>query len=172
MKGCVLLLPVVLVLGAPAWAQAASEEKSVLIGPWKIEASFTKGQVFDRCSMSRTVDNGLESRFNRDEGGTSLTLTSPRWKLDNGKTYPVEFAAGSHVWKTDVTATADTVRVALTDDRFNKALRNANRLEIRGAGATLRVPLDKSSAALARLERCYDTNRNASETNPFVAPSP
>jgi hypothetical protein len=84
----------------------------------------------------------------------------------------VEFAAGSVVWKTDVAATADTVRVALTDDRFNKALRNANRLEVRGAGATLKVPLDKSAAALARLERCYENNKNASETNPFVAPKP
>ena len=122
--------------------------------------------------MSRTVDNGLATRFARDEAGTSVTLTSPRWKLDSGKTYPVEFAAGSVAWKADVAATTDTVRVALTDDRFNKALRNANRLEIRGAGATLRIPLDKSAAALARLERCYETNRNASETNPFVAPNP
>ncbi|WP_119272645.1 hypothetical protein [Taklimakanibacter deserti] len=172
MKSRVLFLPVVLLFSAPVLAQSGGDEKSVLIGPWRIEASFTKEQKFDRCTMSRTVDNGLESRFARDQAGTSLTLTSPRWKLDNGKTYPVEFAAGSLVWKTDVTATADTVRVALTDDRFNKAIRNANRLEVRGAGATLRIPLDKSSAALARLERCYETNRNASETNPFVAPKP
>jgi hypothetical protein len=161
-----------LLICAPAQAQSASEEKSVLIGPWKIEATFTKGQVFDRCTMSRTMDNGLGAKFARDEGGTSLTMTSPRWKLDNGKTYPVQLAAGRVAWKVDVAATTDTVRVALTDARFNKAIRNANSFEIRGAGATLKVPLDKSSAALARLERCYQNNHNASETNPFVAPKP
>ena len=99
-------------------------------------------------------------------------MTSPRWKLENGKAYSVEFATGKVTWKADVTATHDTVRVALTDERFDKALRNANRLEVRGAGATLKVPLDKSSAAMARLERCYENNRNAAETNPFVAPKP
>jgi hypothetical protein len=171
MKGRVLFLPLLL-LAMPMAAQGASEAQAVLIGPWKIEASFTQEQKLDRCTMSRTADNDLEARFARDEAGTSLTLTSSRWKLGNGKTYPVEFAAGSVVWKTDVAATADTVRVALTDDRFNKALRNANRLEVRGAGATLKVPLDKSAAALARLERCYENNKNASETNPFVAPKP
>jgi hypothetical protein len=156
----------------PAHAQNTQGEKSVLIGPWKIEASFTQEDKFDRCAMSRALDNGLEARFARDEAGTSLTMTSQKWKLETGKAYPVEFAAGSVIWKANVAATADTVRVALTDERFNKALRNANRLEIRGAGATIRVPLDRSAAALARLERCFDTNRNAAETNPFVAPKP
>ena len=169
MKGHAIFLPLLLLSGA---AQAATEQQSVAIGPWQIEASFTKDQKFDRCMMSRTTDTGLKASFARDEAGTSLTLTSERWKLDSGKTYPVEFAAGSVVWKADVTATNDTVRVALNDERFNKALRNANRLEVRGAGATLRVPLDKSAAALARLERCYETNKDASETNPFVTPKP
>ena len=167
---CWLLVFPAFLLCAPA--QAENNDKSVLIGPWKIDASFTKGQVFDHCTMSRTMDNGLEARFARDQGGTSLTMTSPRWKLGNGKSYPVEFAAGRVVWKTDVAATSDTVRVVLTDARFNKALRQTNRLEVRGAGATLKVLLDKSAAALARLDRCYETNRNASETNPFVAPQP
>jgi hypothetical protein len=159
-------------LCAAQQAQAANDEQSVAVGPWKIEASFTKDQKFDRCTMSRTVDNGLEARFVRDEAGRSLVMTSPRWKLENGKAYSVEFATGKVTWKADVTATHDTVRVALTDERFDKALRNANRLEVRGAGATLKVPLDKSSAAMARLERCYENNRNAAETNPFVAPKP
>lgn len=169
MKGHVILLSMLIMCGS-VQAQSAEETEAVLIGPWKIEASFTKDQKFDRCTMGRVTDNGLEARFTRDEGGTSLTLTSQKWKLESGKAYPVEFAAGSVRWKTDVTATADTVRVALTDERFNKALRNADRLQVRGAGATLNIPLDKSAAALARLERCYETNRNAGETNPFVEP--
>ena len=171
MKGHVIF-PAVLLLWATAPAQSASEPQAVSIGPWQIEASYTKDQKFDRCMMSRTTETGLKAVFARDEAGTSLTLTSERWKLDSGKTYAVEFAAGSTVWKADVTATSDTVRVPLTDARFNKALRNANRLEVRGAGATLKVPLEKSADALARLDRCYDTNKDASETNPFVAPKP
>ena len=171
MKGHVIFLAVLLLCGA-AQAPGATELESVAIGPWQIEASFTKDQKFDRCMMSRTTETGLKAMFMRDESGTSLTMTSERWKLDSGKTYPVEFAAGSVTWKTDVTAINDTVRVPLTDARFNRALRNANRLEVRGAGATLKIPLDKSSAALARLDRCYETNKDASETNPFVAPKP
>jgi hypothetical protein len=169
MKGRAICLSVFLLSGA---AQAQSDDKTVLIGPWKIEASFTKEQKFDRCMMSRTVDNGITASFARDNSGTALIMTSERWKLDSGKAYPVEFLAGKTSWKTDVTATADTVRVALTDERFNKALRNANRLDVKGAGATISVPLDKSAAALARLESCYENNRNASETNPFEAPKP
>ncbi len=169
MKGRAIFFSVFLLSGA---AQAQSDDKTVLIGPWKIEASFTKEQKFDRCMMSRTVDNGVTASFARDNSGTALIMTSERWKLDSGKAYPVEFLAGKTNWKTDVTATADTVRVALTDERFNKALRNANRLDVKGAGATISVPLDKSAAALARLESCYENNRNASETNPFEAPKP
>jgi len=169
MKGRAIFFSVFLLSGA---AQAQSDDKTVLIGPWKIEASFTKEQKFDRCMMSRTVDNGVTASFARDNSGIALVMTSERWKLDSGKAYAVEFLAGKTSWKTDVTATADTVRVALTDERFNKALRNANRLDVKGAGATISVPLDKSAAALARLESCYENNKNASETNPFEAPKP
>ncbi len=108
----------------------------------------------------------------REEGGLALVMTSPRWELEKGKTYPVEFAAGSTTWKADVTATSDAVRVALMDQPFNDALRNANSLQIRAAGKTIAVPLNKSAAAFARLERCYQTNNKAGETNPFVAPKP
>ncbi len=48
----------------------------------------------------------------------------------------------------------------------------ADVLEVRGEGATLRVPLDGSTAALGRLEACFDKNsRSGVETNPFVSPS-
>jgi hypothetical protein len=43
---------------------------------------------------------------------------------------------------------------------------------VRGDGATLRVPLDGSTAALRRLEACFNRNSRAGiETNPFVAHS-
>jgi hypothetical protein len=50
-------------------------------------------------------------------------------------------------------------------------MRTADVLEVRGEGATLRVPLDGSTAALARLETCFDKNRAGVDTNPFVSPS-
>ena len=45
-------------------------------------------------------------------------------------------------------------------------------LEVRGEGATLRVPLDGSMAALGRLETCFEKNsRTGVDNNPFVAPN-
>jgi hypothetical protein len=38
---------------------------------------------------------------------------------------------------------------------------------VEAEGATLRVPLDGSSAAFERLEECFN-RREASDTNPFV----
>ena len=104
--------------------------------------------------------------------GLALSMSSPRWKLGKGKSYPVEFAAGSVVWKSDIAATAQAIRVDLKDQKFNDALRTADLLEVRGAGSTIKVSLDKSAAALSRLDSCYETNIKAVETNPFVAPSP
>ena len=150
----------------------AESEKAITIGPWQIEASFTQSDKFDRCVMSRTNEDGVETRISRDKDGLALAMSSPRWKLGKGKTYQVEFAAGSVVWKSDVTATAQAMRVGLTDQKFNEALRTADLLEVRGAGSTIKVSLDKSAAALSRLDSCYETNIKAVETNPFVAPSP
>ena len=82
----------------------------------------------------------------------------------------------------DAKALAETksVTIALTDTRLNSNLRSVSSLEVRGEGATLRVPLDGSSAAFERLETCFNrreaseanpsVGRNASEANPFVRP--
>jgi hypothetical protein len=164
-----------LILGgliAMASSAYAASEKAIAIGPWQIEASFTESDDFDRCVMSRTTEDGIETRISRDKDGLALAMSSPRWKLDKGKKYDVEFAAGRITWKSDVAATSQAVRVALTDQKFNDALRTADQLEVRGAGSTIRVSLDKSAAALSRLDSCYETNIKAIETNPFVAPNP
>jgi hypothetical protein len=162
----------IIVMCGVAESQKSTEGATIAIGPWQIDASFTEERKLDRCVMSRTNKEGIEARFTREEDGLSLVMTSPRWELDKGKTYPVEFAAGSTTWKADVTATSDAVRISLTDQLFNDALKKANFLEIRAAGQTITVPLNKSAAAFARLERCYQTNNKAGETNPFVAPKP
>ena len=170
MKYLLIALSTMVMCGV-ADAQKAAD-RAIVIGPWQIEASFTEERKFDRCIMSRSIEDGIETRFMRDESGLSLVMTSPRWELDKGKTYPVEFTAGSTTWKADVAATSEAVRVSLADKRFNEALKNADLLEVRAAGSTIKVPLDKSAAALSRLERCYDVNSKAVETNPFVAPKP
>jgi hypothetical protein len=155
-----------------AESQSSGEDATVAVGPWQIGANFTDERKLDRCVMSRTNKEGIEARFTREEDGLSLVMTSPHWELDKGKTYPVEFAAGSTTWKADVTATSDAVRIALKDQLFNDAMKKANSLEVRGAGKTITVALNRSSAAFARLEHCYQTNNKVGETNPFVAPKP
>jgi hypothetical protein len=63
------------------------------------------------------------------------------------------------------------VTIQLADRAINERLRAADVLEVKGEGATLRVPLDGSTAALARLDSCFDKDsRGGVETNPFVSP--
>ena len=123
MRAILIVGSVIAMIGS---AHAQSSEKAIAIGPWQIEASFTQSDKFDRCVMSRTTEAGIETRISRDKDGLTLAMSSPRWKLDKGKKYDVAFAAGSVVWKSDVTATAQAVRVALTDQKFNDALRTAD----------------------------------------------
>ena len=62
-------------------------------------------------------------------------------------------------------AESKSVTIALSERPFNEKLRTASILEVRGEGATLRVPLDKSMAALERLELCFEKNgREGPET--------
>ena len=155
-----------------AHAQTAKGSRSISIGPWQIEASFTKSCKLDRCVMRRTIEEGVETQFIRGPEGLSLMMSSPRWELQKGKKYPVEFFAGTQGWKANVSAASDEIRITLTDEHFNDELKSADLLEVRAAGATIKVPLDKSAAALARLESCFETNSKATQTNPFVAPKP
>ncbi len=93
-------------------------------------------------------------------------------ELDRGKAYSVRLVAGSESVGAKALAETKSVTIALADRPFNWRLRTANVLEVRGEGATIRVPLDESAAALERLETCFDKNqRESAETNPFVAPS-
>lgn len=169
MRHAVLLIALLSQTGAVT-AQSVRESEAVAIGPWQIEAGYKDGK-FERCVMSRTTEEGIEARLTRDKGDLALAMTSPRWQLESGKNYPVELVAGSVTWDSKVVATSNTVRVDLTEPRFTDALRLADMLEVRGAGSAIRVPLDKSAAAMERLERCYEKNSRSTETNPFVAPS-
>jgi hypothetical protein len=141
----------------------------VAVGPWEIATSY-KADKFDACVMNRSVA-GLGISFAQAQDGLLLSLDSPKWKLDRGKAYSVRLFAGSQSVEAKALADTKGVTVALADRPFNARLRSATVLEVRGDGATLRVPLDGSSAAFDRLELCFEKNsREGAETNPFVAP--
>ncbi len=159
----------ILSLPAVAHAQQVAESKSENIGPWEIEATF-KGDKFDRCSISRTLQDEVEVTFVRNGDGLTLSLELPNWKLDRGKSYPVKMTLGAQSWDTEVAAESNSVSVAVVDKKFDNGLRTASALNIVAAGATIRVPLDKSTVALDRLEQCVAKNNKAVETNPFVEP--
>ena len=151
-------------------AMTYAEEQTVTVGPWTIAASY-KGDRFDNCSMNRSAPE-LDITFVRSQDGLLLLLGSPKWKLDPGKAYTVRLVAGPRATDAKALAEPKTVTIALADRALNEGLRIANILEVKGEGATLRVPLDGSTAALARLEACFDKNsRGGVDTNPFVAPS-
>ena len=146
MTGLVLAQPAVL-----AEETAQPDNRSVAIGPWQIEARY-EGERFERCVMTRALkDEMIEVQFIRDPDGLTLAMSSTRWRLERGKSYPVELAAGGATWKSDVLATSSGVSLPLTDKPFLGKLGSSNRLEICGAGSTIRVPLDKSSAGLGSL---------------------
>ncbi|MGB7781920.1 MAG: hypothetical protein WCF86_10455 [Pseudolabrys sp.] len=119
--------------------------------------------------MSRSAGE-LGVTFLRAQDGLLVLLDSPKWKLNRGKTYPVRLVAGSRSVEAQAQAEAKSVTIALEDAQLNSKLRIASVLEVRGDGATLRVPLDGSAAAFERLETCFG-KRETAETNPFVAPS-
>jgi hypothetical protein len=155
-------------LATPASAYAG--ERTVKVGPWAITTTYT-GDRFEDCSMGRSADE-LGVMFLRAQDGLALHLVSDKWKLERGKAYMVRLVAGSRSIEARAMADSKAVTIALVDGAFNRRMRHAGVLEVRGEGATLRVPLDGSAAALRRLEACFDRNGRAGvETNPFVAHS-
>jgi hypothetical protein len=161
-------LSFIIFLATSAVAQA--EDEVITVGPWTIAAS-SKADKFDSCTMSRSTDD-LNASFVRTDDGMALLLDSSKWRLERGKAYEVTLVAGQR--SVDARALAETrgVTIRLADRPLNEAMRTANVLEVRGEGTTLRVPLDGSIAALARLEACFaNDSRESSDTNPFVAPN-
>jgi hypothetical protein len=149
---------------------ARAEEQAVTVGPWTLAVSY-KGDKFESCSMNRSAAE-LGITFLRAQDGFLLVLDSQKWKLERGKAYTVRLVAGSRLVEATALAEIKTVKIALVDRALNERLRTADVLEVRGEGDTLRVPLEGSTAALGRLEACFDKNsRGGVETNPFVAPS-
>jgi hypothetical protein len=166
-----LALPILLISLCSTSSSLAQSQNSptAIVGPWEIATSY-RADKFDSCVMNRSAA-GLGISFVRAQDGLLLFLDSPKWKLDRGKAYSVRLVAGSQSVEAKALAETKGVTVALADRPFNGKLKSATVLEVRGEGATLRVPLDGSTAAFERLEACFDKNsREGAETNPFVAP--
>src|ERR1700704_4753689 len=166
-----LALPLLVISICPTSSPLAQSQGSqtTTVGPWEIATSY-KADKFDACVMNRSAA-GFGISFMRAQDGLLLLLDSPKWKLDRGKAYTVRLVAGSQSVEAKALAETRGVTVALADRPFNGKLRSATALDVRGEGATLRVPLDGSSAAFERLETCFEKNsREGAETNPFVAP--
>ncbi|MET0529017.1 MAG: hypothetical protein ABW003_11870 [Microvirga sp.] len=168
MKPSTVLGCAILATSSSAFAQPI--EQTVAIGPWEIATTYKAGK-FDSCSMSRTTGD-LAVSFVRAEGGLLLLLDSTKWKLERGSAYPVRLTVAGQSVEAKALAETKGVTIALAENSFNARLRTANALDVRGEGAALHVPLDKSALALERLEMCFEKNsRTGPETNPFVAPS-
>jgi len=158
-----------LICALSAQAQQVRTE-AVLVGPWSISTSY-KADRFENCTMSRTAGN-LNASFMMTRDGLLLQRESPKWQLERGKTYSAVLLIGSRSYEAKALAEIKIVTIALADRSLNEALKIANYFDVQGEGATLRIPLDKSSAAFDRLNVCFDKNLHASaETNPFVSPN-
>ena len=160
----------VLLVVATTPAVSAEDANTDTIGPWEIEATF-KGDAFDRCSVTRKLEDDIAATFVKTSGTLTLELSSPNWKLDRGKSYPVKMTLGPKSFDEEVAAEASSVSMVIKDDRFAAALRSASALNVVGAGATIHVPLDQSRDAFDRLDQCVSKNERAVQTNPFVAPA-
>ena len=169
MQVAIIALIAALVVSTVALSQQGGDDSSLMIGPWRIEVVM-KGNKFDRCLMSRKANDDINATILRASDGLTLILDSSKWKLERGKQYPVDLAIGSRRWSTRASADRDAVTIALTDSALVEMIGKANILEVRGEGSTISVPLDKSMAALDRLETCFEKNSRSPETNPFVAP--
>jgi hypothetical protein len=168
MRTSLYLVVTIAWLITPAAAQPQTPaSQTVTMGPWTIATTY-KADKFDNCTMSRSVGE-LGVAFVRVHDGLRLVLDSSKWNLDRGKAYSVRLVAGSQSVDAKALAETKSVTVALADASFNTRLRSSNRLQVRGEGDTLEVPLDGSMAALQRLDACFEKNsRDSAETNPFV----
>jgi hypothetical protein len=164
------MVAVLAFLALPASGLAAEESKRDKIGPWEIEAVF-KADEFDRCLINRKLDDDVVASFVRTGDALTLQLESPNWTLDRGKDYPVKMTLGPLNFDTEVAAEPSSVSMKIKDKKFEAGLRSASALNIVAAGATIKVPLDKSADAMERLDQCVEKNDKAVASNPFVAPA-
>jgi len=155
---------------AIATGHAAEDGRSTNLAPWEIEA-IHKIEKIDRCTINRPLQDGIVARFVRTHDDLSLELESPNWKLERGKNYPVKLSVGTLNLDVEVAAEPDSVSMNIDDKKLENALRNASVLNIVAAGATIRVPLDKSELAFDALAQCVEEKSDAVAANIFCSPA-
>jgi hypothetical protein len=155
---------------AIASGHAAEDPRSQDLGPWEIETIY-KGDKLDHCSINRSLQDDIVARFVRTSDDMTLELESPKWKLERGKNYPVKIAVGSLSLDAEVAAEPQSVSLDFDNKKLESALRNASTLNIVAAGATIRVPLDKSAVALDALAKCVEEQAETVAANIFCAPA-
>jgi hypothetical protein len=154
----------VVLVANSALSQSALD--SMMVGPWKIATTY-EADKFQNCTMSRSTPK-MNVVLERNAEGLLLKLDSDDWKLERGKAYTVTLTAGSQAIDAKALAETKSVTIALADRSFNKRLRSANHLDIKGETDSMEVPLDRSAEALNRLEQCFQKNaKNSSDSNPF-----
>jgi hypothetical protein len=155
---------------AIASGHAAEDRRSQDLGPWEIE-TIHKGDKLDHCSINRSLQDDIVARFVRTTDDMRLELESPKWKLERGKNYPVKISVGSLSLEAEVAAEPQSVSLDFDNKKLESALRNASTLSIVAAGATIRVPLDKSAVAFDALAKCVDEQAETVAANIFCAPA-
>ena len=155
---------------AIAAGHAAEDRRSQDLGPWQIETIY-KGDKLDHCSINRPLQDDIVARFVRTSDDMTLELESPKWKLERGKNYPVKVSVGTLSLDAEVAAEPQSVSLDFDNKKLESALRNASTLNIVAAGATIRVPLDKSAVALDALAKCVEEKTETVATNIFCAPA-
>jgi hypothetical protein len=155
---------------AIASGHAAEDRRSQDLGPWEIETIY-KGDKLDHCSINRSLQDDIVARFVRTADDMALELESPKWKLERGKTYPVKIAVGSLNLDAEVKAEPQSVSLDFDNKKLESALRDASTLNIVAAGATIRVPLDKSAVAFDALAKCVEEQAETVAANIFCAPA-
>jgi hypothetical protein len=149
---------------------AADDGRSRDLGPWQIE-TIHKIEKIDRCTINRPLQDGIVARFVRTGDDLTLELSSPNWKLERGKNYPVKLSVGALSLNAEVAAEPNSVSMDIRDKKLENALRNASVLNIVAAGATIRVPLDKSELAFDALARCVEEKPDTVAANIFCSPA-
>jgi hypothetical protein len=155
---------------AIATGHAAEDRRSQDLGPWEIE-TIHKGDKLDHCSINRSLQGDIVARFVRTSDNMMLELESPKWKLERGKSYPVKITVGSLSLDAEVKAEPQSVSLDFDNQKLESALRDASTLSIVAAGATIRVPLDKSAVAFDALEKCVEEQAETVAANIFCAPA-
>ena len=170
-KAALLVSLAVSSLALPTLAFAVEETKADTIGPWEIEATFEGRQIrslHHRSQARRRRRGELRAHRRRSRARARIAELEARSRQDlsgEDECRPAQLRYRGHR------------RAELgVDGRQGQEIcrqswRSANALNVVAAGATIRVPLDQSTAAFERLDQCVEKNSKAVEANPFLCGS-